>query len=124
MEHVGDRIAYGSTRRNGADRDLYVMDPASPSSDHMVLEGGGGWGVLDWSPDDKLLALEGISVNQANLWLVDLASGARTLLAPAAGDTVAFGGGTFSPDGKGIYLTSDQGSEFMQLRYMDLGNKV
>ena len=123
---VGDRIAYGSTRRNGADRDLYVMDPASPSSDHLVLEGkGGGWGVLDWSPDDKrLLALEGISVNQANLWLVDLASGARTLLAPAAGDTVAFGGGTFSPDGKGIYLTSDQGSEFMQLRYMDLGNKA
>ena len=24
----GDRLAYGSTRRNGADRDLYVMNPA------------------------------------------------------------------------------------------------
>ena len=23
--HAGDRIAYGSTRRNGADRDLYVI---------------------------------------------------------------------------------------------------
>ena len=26
----GDRIAYGSTRRNGADRDIYVMDPLDP----------------------------------------------------------------------------------------------
>ena len=27
----GDRLAYGSTRRNGADRDIYVMDPKDPA---------------------------------------------------------------------------------------------
>ena len=56
----GDRIAHGSTRRNGADRDLYVMDPANPKSDRLVMQAaGGGWGVLDWSPDDaSLLVLE------------------------------------------------------------------
>ena len=77
----------------GADRDLYVMDPANPPSDRMMLQvSGGGWGVADWSPDDtKLLATEAISINQTNLWLVDAGSGERTLLAPEPGDTVAYG---------------------------------
>ena len=29
--HQGDRLAFGSTRRNGADRDIYVMDPKDPA---------------------------------------------------------------------------------------------
>src|SRR6185436_103960 len=80
----GDRIAYGSTRRNGADRDLYVMDPARRESDRKLLEvQGGGWGVEDWSPDDKqLLVSEGISVNESRLWLVDVASGSKTRVTP------------------------------------------
>ena len=81
---AGDRIAYGSTRRNGADRDLYVMDPANPSSDHRVLEvSGGGWSVLDWSPDDRrLLVMQYRSVNQSLLWLVDVTTGAKAALLP------------------------------------------
>ena len=55
---TGDRIAYGSTRRNGADRDLYVMDPRDPATDHRVLEvQGGGWSVQDWSPDGGALLI-------------------------------------------------------------------
>lgn len=41
--HAGDRIAYGSTRRNGADRDIYVMDPADPKTDRLLLQVQGGW---------------------------------------------------------------------------------
>ena len=82
---------------------------------------GGGWGVSDWSPDDKqMVALEGLSVNEGHLWLVDVASGERTRLAPDAGDTVAYGAAKFANDGKGLYLTSDQGSEFLRLSYLDL----
>ena len=52
----GDRLAYDSTRRNGADRDIYVMDPASPKTDRRVLQvEGGGWRVLSWSADDANL---------------------------------------------------------------------
>jgi hypothetical protein len=40
--HSGNRIAYGSTRRNGADIDLYVMDPADPKTDHLVIPLAGG----------------------------------------------------------------------------------
>ena len=37
----GDRIAYGSTRRNGADVDFYVMNPSDKSSDKMLTHQSG-----------------------------------------------------------------------------------
>jgi len=122
---AGDRIAYGSTRRSGADRDLYVMDPANPSSDRLVLQvSGGGWSVLDWSPDDRqLLVIQYLSVRQSYLWLVDVATGAKTPLIPPAADTVAYGGAEFAADGRGVFLSSDRGGEFQQLRYLDLGTR-
>jgi len=118
----GDRVAYGSTRRNGSDRDIYVMDPLDSASSRMVLQvSGGGWGVEDWSPDDRqLLVSENLSVNQSRLYLVDVASGQRQELPPRTRDTVAYGGARFSRDGRGVYLTTDQGSEFQRLSYMDL----
>ncbi len=123
---AGDRIAYGSTRRNGTDRDLYVINPIDPTSDHRVLEvSGGGWAVLDWSPDDRqLLVMQYVSVNQSFLWLVNAASGAKTALTPPGADTVAYGGAEFAADGRGVYLTSDRGGEFQQLAYLDLATKT
>ena len=120
----GERIAYGSTRRNGQDRDIYVMDPRDPKSDRMVVQvEGGGWGVADWSPDDRsLLAFEGISVNESYLWLVDAATGERKLLTPKGGDKVSYGGAEFAKDGKAIYVTTDRGSEFQRLVRLDLAN--
>lgn len=122
---AGDRMAYASTRRNGADRDLYVMDPARPETDRMVLQvSGGGWGIFDWSPDDRtLLVGERRSVNESRLFLVDAASGARTPFL-AADDTVAFGDAEFAPDGRGVYLTSDRGSDFQRLWYATLGGET
>jgi dipeptidyl aminopeptidase/acylaminoacyl peptidase len=124
--HAGDRIAYGSTRRNGADRDLYVMDPADTTSDRLLLQvQGGGWGVADWSPDDRrLVALEFLSVNRSRLWLVDAASGTKAELAPRdAPDTVAYGDARFSADGRAVYVTTDQGSEFQRLARLDLATR-
>jgi dipeptidyl aminopeptidase/acylaminoacyl peptidase len=124
--HAGDRMAYGSTRRNGADRDLYVMDPADTTSDRLLLQvQGGGWGVADWSPDDRrLVAQEYLSVNRSRLWLVDAASGAKAELAPRdAPDTVAYGDARFSADGRAVYVTTDQGSEFQRLARLDLASR-
>ncbi|HEX8692808.1 MAG TPA: prolyl oligopeptidase family serine peptidase [Longimicrobium sp.] len=120
----GDRIAYGSTRRNGADRDLYVMNPADPKSDRLLMQvSGGGWGVADWSPDDSKLAVaEYLSVNKVNLFLVDAATGQRTPLNDPA-DSVAYGGAEFSADGRGLFITTDEGSEFARLAYLDLATK-
>ena len=124
--HRGDRYAYMSTRRNGRDLDLWVMDPADPRTDRMVLElEGGGYAPLDWSSDDRTMLLhQGISVNESYLWLVDVATGVKTLLTTQQGtDTVAYGSAQFGRDGKGMYLTTDLGSEVRRLAYLSLLGK-
>jgi dipeptidyl aminopeptidase/acylaminoacyl peptidase len=122
----GDRIAYSSTRRTGQYTDLWVMNPADPKSDHLLTQvNGGGWGPEDWSPDDKkILLLEYISVNESYLWLVDTVTGAKSELTPrSTAEKASYANVRFSKDGKGIYFTSDKGSEFLRLMYMDLATK-
>jgi dipeptidyl aminopeptidase/acylaminoacyl peptidase len=117
----GDLVSYNSTRRNGADRDIYVMNPRNPRSDRRLLEvAGGGWVAVDWSPDDRtLLVLEYISINESHLWLVDVATGAKTEFTPRTEKAVAYGGAAFSKDGKGVYVTTDKDFEFQRLAYVD-----
>jgi dipeptidyl aminopeptidase/acylaminoacyl peptidase len=124
--HKGDRYAYVSTRRNGRDLDVWVVDPSNPATDRMALQlEGGGYGPADWSPDDRQILLhQGISANESYLWLVDVAGGQKTLLTPKeGGDSVAYGGAQFSRDGKGVYVTTDRGSEFQRLAYLDLATR-
>ncbi len=124
--YAGDKLTYASTRRTGNDVDLYVINPADPKSDHLLAQlQGGGWSPLDWSPDgQKILANEGISANESYVWLVDATSGEKTLLTPKGGDVkIAYNGGRFSKDGKGIYVTTDKDSEFLRLTYIDLSTK-
>src|SRR5216117_1887976 len=93
---------------------------------------GGAWShkgdryaPVDWSPDDRTMLLwQGVSVNESYLWLLDVASGKKTILAPQPGsEPVAYGDARFSRDGKGIYLSTDQGAEFKRLAYLDLATK-
>ncbi len=119
----GDRIAYASTLRNGADLDFYVIDPtAKPSALKPLTENqGGGWQVRDWSPDDRtLLVVDGLSINESHLYLVDTATGARKMLTPASGEKVAYEPIGFSRDGKGIYVATDKDNEYQRVAYMDI----
>src|SRR5262249_18030741 len=86
---------------------------------------GGGFQPADVSRDDKtILMVEGISANESYLWTVDVATGTKTLLTPKGGkEKVASNQALFSADGKGLYLTTDEGSEFQRLAYMDLATK-
>jgi dipeptidyl aminopeptidase/acylaminoacyl peptidase len=122
----GDQEAYSSTRRTGQDVDLWVVNPADPRTDHLLTQlTGGGWRPEDWSPDDKKILLqEYVSVNETYFWLVDTASGEKTLLTPRqAGVQVAYENARFSKDGKGVYLTTDKDSEFQRLAYLDLASR-
>lgn len=121
--HSG-KFAYTSTRRNGEDTDLWMMDANDPKTDHMLLQlQGGGWQVTDWSPDDKqLLLIQEISANETYIWLVDVASGQKRLLTQKGSDQIAYGDAKFSKDGKGFYATTDRDSEFQRLAYFDLSS--
>lgn len=120
---AGDRIVYTSTRRNGTDSDLYVMNPADRATDRLLLAvDGGGWFPTGWSPDGThIVVLEYISINESYLWLVNAASGERRLLTPKGGaEKVSYGDARFAADGRGLYVASDRGSEFLRLAYLDL----
>jgi dipeptidyl aminopeptidase/acylaminoacyl peptidase len=116
----GELVAYTSTRRNGTDNDIYVMNPRDPSTNHMVAEvKGGGWSVADFSPDKKSAVVEQlISVTNNDLSLLDLATGQMTPIGDHAKD-IAYGGAQFSLDGK-LWATSDDGSDFQRLGTIDI----
>lgn len=115
----GQLVAYTSTRRNGRDSDLYLIDPRNPKSDRMVAEvEGGGWGLLDFAPD-KSWALVGkySSVQKSDFFRLDLKTGAMTPIGDHT-KTVSQNGGQFAPDGT-IWITSDEGAEFERLGTLD-----
>ena len=119
----GDRFAYASNRRNGRDMDLYVADLKSPEKARRVLERQGTWSVLDWSPDDAaLLVQREVSVNESYLHILKLADGALEPVNPKP-HPIAYGTARFARRGNGLYLTSDEGSEFQRLRYYDVATR-
>lgn len=118
----GEQLAYTSTRRNGKDTDIYVLNPRDPQSDRLLVPvTGGGWSVLDWSWDDsKLLLGEYISINESRLHLYDLATGKLELVSPPSAEKVAWASGRFAKDGKSLFVRTDKDSEFLNLGRFNL----
>jgi dipeptidyl aminopeptidase/acylaminoacyl peptidase len=116
----GKRIGYSSTRRNGTDTDLYVMDPRDRATDRLVAQvKGGGWNIADFAPDGKrALVIEYASITKSNLWLLDVAAGALQPIGDHA-KAIAYGGAQFAPDGA-LWVTSDEGSDFQRLGTLDV----
>lgn len=115
----GELVGYSSTKRNGVDSDLYVMNPRDPASARMVHESkGGGWAIIAFSPDKTTAyAADYNSVQDVDLYRLDLASGAMTAIGDPAAQ-IAFSGMDIAPDGT-IWVTSDQGSDFKRLGRLD-----
>ena len=115
----GQLLGFTSTRRNGVDADIYVMDPRDPASVRMVHESkGGGWALVGFAPDKRTAYLADFrSVQDADLYTLDLASGAMTPIGDPAAE-VSFSGFKVGPEGT-IWATSDIGSDFQQLGRLD-----
>ena len=122
---AGTQLAYMSNQRNGTDSDLFVQDFAASGTTKptALLElKGGGWGVAAWSDDGRQMIVQNYkSVNESELFRLDVASRKLEPLRPAK-TPVAYGDIDFSADGKGLFLTSDEESEFQTLRYLDLAS--
>ena len=116
----GDLFAYTSTRRNGRDWDIYLGNTAAPEKSEMIFMANGYWSVLDWSPDDhKLLLSKYVSSTESFFHVLDLSSRKLTPLSDTL-NAVSQESGLFAADGNGIFLTSDENSDFRTLRYYDL----
>jgi dipeptidyl aminopeptidase/acylaminoacyl peptidase len=115
----GELIAYSSTKRNGTDTDLYVMNPRDPSTARMVAEvKGGGWSLAAFAPDKKSAVVGSyVSVTNTDLYMLDLASGVMTPIGDPRKD-IAYGGAQFAADGS-LWVTSDEGADFQRLGTLD-----
>jgi dipeptidyl aminopeptidase/acylaminoacyl peptidase len=122
----GNRVAFVSNQRNGKDFDIYVMenlDSLERRTTRLVKETQGEWQLLNWSVDGgRLIARNYISANESYLYVLEVNSGNLTPINPQK-KKIAYGAARFAPDGRGIYFTSDEDSEFQRLAYYDLGSK-
>jgi dipeptidyl aminopeptidase/acylaminoacyl peptidase len=133
---AGDRILYttvGIDRNNTSRKPetrLHLVDPLNPDSTQLVATfERTGYGNFRFAPGDKRLVFgESVSVNESNIWILDLETGERSRVTPDqtnAKEKTVWTGARFSRDGKRLYAISDQGSEFRRLVTIDLdGGKV
>ncbi len=115
----GRRLAYSTTMRNGRDVDIHLAGlDGKPST--ALLEREGTWTALDFSPDGKTLLVErAVSITESELYTLNIGSKVLTRF-HATKEPVYFGGARFSHDGKSVYFTSDEASEFRTLRVQSL----
>jgi len=120
-DRPGKRIAFQSTRRNGASNDIWMMDIERPESARLVLEAPDG---MSWSPSDfdadgqRLLVNHYVSITDSRVYLIDLPTGQRELLAGGEGGTHA--AAAFDRKGQGFWLITDHGGEFRRLAWQPL----
>ncbi|MEO8486674.1 MAG: prolyl oligopeptidase family serine peptidase [Betaproteobacteria bacterium] len=133
VNRARDRLLIGSTdvdkaggRRENPMLDVTLIDPLNPAGAKFLTRlPGTGWGDFSYAFDGKRLAMtEYKSVNETYVWLMDVATGERKRVLPAAGDdtkrTIASTEVNFSRDGKGLFLTTDRDGEFQRASYLDL----
>ena len=113
--HDGALVGYSSTRRNGRDSDLYVMDPRNPATNRLVLQvDGGGWSFSDFAADGKsAIVTRYVSIQQSEVHRLDLATGALTRLDPADAPA-SWDNARLLPDGR-VLVLADAGSDVRQL---------
>jgi dipeptidyl aminopeptidase/acylaminoacyl peptidase len=116
--HRSGLIAFDSTARgghDGADRDLYVMNPLDPSSSRLVVAMEGTWSAAAWSPNDReIIAEHSPAQGEQHLWRVNVATGAKSELTAPAENTI-WRYPQYSPDGRFVYAISNRSSEFLRL---------
>lgn len=121
--NAGDRFAFSSNKRNGKDFDICVADIRQPQNNSTVLSATGSWSVACWSPDDSLILVSHyISRTASFLYVCNWRTGHCFPLHDTT-DTVSQESGAWGPEGRGVFLTSDQGTDVRALRYYDFASR-
>jgi len=118
--HDGKRVAFYGNDRDGVAYDVYIADVTSGAAPQLIVGGKQDtWYPLDWSPDDaKLLVWRYVSISESYLYIANVASGALTPL-DTSGHKVGIRDARFAPDGRGVYVLSDEDGEYVALRLIE-----
>ena len=119
----GKRLAYQSTRRNGRSNDIWVMDVANPESAAAVLEAENDhwWGPVDFTSDGKSLLIQHmIGATDSRIYLLDLSSGEKRLLAGSEEFPSANRASTLDSEDKGYYFISNARGLAAELAWQSL----
>jgi dipeptidyl aminopeptidase/acylaminoacyl peptidase len=105
----GKLLAFSSNQRSPAAMDCYLHDVAGGSS-RLAAENQGTGRISDISRDGAWILLDRVAGRGSNnLYLVEVASGAETLLTPHEGPG-SFAG-ELAADGSAVYLASNAGRD-------------
>jgi dipeptidyl aminopeptidase/acylaminoacyl peptidase len=111
-------LTFSSNRRDPASTDSYLLDVATGRM-QKVADNRGTGGISDVSHDGtRAIISRLIRRGDNNLFLVDIANGSEAIMTMHEGPGTFFGG-TFSRDGKTIYLGSNKDGDllsFAQIR--------
>jgi dipeptidyl aminopeptidase/acylaminoacyl peptidase len=118
--HDGRRVAFYGNDRDSLSYDVYVADVTSGAAPQLLVGGRQDtWYPLDWSADDsKLLVWRYVSISESYLYLADVVTGTLTAV-DDSGRKVGIRMAKFAPDGRGVYLLTDEDGEFAQLKFKD-----
>ena len=122
-DRKGGRIAFQSTRRNGASNDIWLMDPAEPSSARLVLEApdGTSWLPVDFdATGERLLVMNYVSITDNRAHLLDLETGGLTRLAGGDGEASSNWPVGFDRAGGGFWFITNRAGDFRQLAWQSL----
>jgi len=113
----GEWMAFSSDRRSGF-AELYLNQVGATEFFEPVLTDA-DWYAIEWAPNNEKLLVHGDPILDRPIGLLDLEQQQldviHPVLTPSFYESVHWSG-----DGQGLYLTSNQGSEFVRLRYYDL----
>ena len=119
----GGRIAFQSTRRNGASNDVWMMPVDDPDAARMVLAAPDGtwWGPADFDEaGERLLIINYVSITDSRIHLLHVESGETVLLAGGDGAVSSNWPLGFDHTGEGFWFITDRGGEFKQLAWQPL----
>lgn len=122
-DRSGDRIAYQSTRRNGASNDVWVMNVSNAETARMVLASPDGtyWSATDFSSDHRqLLILNYVGNADSRIHLLDIESGDLRLLAGDPDHPSSNSPFAFDQAGTGFWYITDAKGDFKQLAWQSL----
>ncbi|MBY8821612.1 S9 family peptidase [Sphingomonas colocasiae] len=118
----GKLLAWAQATKGSGSYAIFVTDPATPSAPRLLYRDAGNVGPEDISADKaSLLFSRGISNRESQLFVLDIASGKATRIAPKAAPA-RYEQARFLPGGRSIITISDGGSDTRRLVEIDIAS--